>query len=60
MKLLKDILDTWKTEVEKKPPTLSLNEALVVLKLEPDKKYVYFNIYFLVFVCYSSLYHHYT
>ncbi|KAL5005925.1 hypothetical protein ScPMuIL_017083 [Solemya velum] len=33
VKLLKDILESWKKEVEKKPPTMSLDEALNVLKL---------------------------
>ena len=33
VKLLKDILEAWKAEVEKKPPTMSLEEAYTVLKL---------------------------
>ncbi|XP_076459341.1 dnaJ homolog subfamily C member 13-like isoform X2 [Babylonia areolata] len=31
--LLKDILDAWKKEVEKKPPTMSIDEAYTVLNL---------------------------
>ncbi|XP_064598102.1 dnaJ homolog subfamily C member 13-like isoform X2 [Liolophura sinensis] len=34
VRLLKDILDAWKKEVEKKPPTMSIEEALEVLKLD--------------------------
>lgn len=34
MRLLKDILDAWKKEVEKKPPSMSIEEALEVLKLD--------------------------
>ena len=33
MRLLKDILEEWKREVEKKPPEMSLDEAYKVLKL---------------------------
>ncbi|KAK7507621.1 hypothetical protein BaRGS_00001556 [Batillaria attramentaria] len=33
VRLLKDILDAWKKEVEKKPPTMSIEEALTVLNL---------------------------
>lgn len=33
VKLLKDTLDTWKKEVEKKPPTMSIDEAYEVLHL---------------------------
>ena len=33
MRLLKDILEEWKKEVEKKPPEMSLEEAYKVLKL---------------------------
>ncbi|GFR63073.1 LOW QUALITY PROTEIN: DnaJ-like protein subfamily C member 13 [Elysia marginata] len=33
IRLLKDILDAWKREVEKKPPTMSLEEAYEVLNL---------------------------
>lgn len=33
VKLLKDILEAWKREVEKKPPTMSIEDALEVLKL---------------------------
>lgn len=38
VKLLKDILDAWKDEVEKKPPTLSTEEAYEVLRLSKDTK----------------------
>ncbi|XP_033628714.1 dnaJ homolog subfamily C member 13-like isoform X2 [Asterias rubens] len=34
VKLLKDILEEWKKEVEKKPPTMSIEEAYQVLKLK--------------------------
>lgn len=33
VKLLKDILEAWKKEVEKKPPTMSIDEAYEVLNL---------------------------
>lgn len=33
IKLLKDILEAWKKEVEKKPPTMSIDEAYSVLNL---------------------------
>ena len=33
MKLLKDILEAWKAEVEKKPPTMSLEQAYETLNL---------------------------
>ncbi|KAL8616890.1 hypothetical protein ACOMHN_041809 [Nucella lapillus] len=33
--LLKDILDAWKREVEKKPPTMSVEDAYTVLNLSP-------------------------
>ncbi|BFZ15550.1 hypothetical protein BsWGS_18589 [Bradybaena similaris] len=33
IKLLKDILEAWKKEVEKKPPTMSMDEAYEVLNL---------------------------
>ena len=33
VKLLKDILEAWKAEVEKKPPTMSTEEAYKVLHL---------------------------
>lgn len=33
MKLLKDVLDTWKNEVEKKPPAMSLGDAYESLGL---------------------------
>ncbi|ESP01912.1 hypothetical protein LOTGIDRAFT_172288, partial [Lottia gigantea] len=34
VRLLKDILDAWKKEVEKKPPTMSIEEAYEVLQLK--------------------------
>lgn len=34
VRLLKDILDAWKKEVEKKPPTMSVEDALDVLNLQ--------------------------
>lgn len=33
VKLLKDTLDAWKKEVEKKPPTMSIDDAYEVLNL---------------------------
>ncbi|KAF1745205.1 LOW QUALITY PROTEIN: hypothetical protein MXB_1860, partial [Myxobolus squamalis] len=36
---LRDILDAWKEEVNKKMPTISLSEALKVLELEPEETY---------------------
>ena len=33
VRLLKDILDAWKKEVEKKPPTMSIEDAYNVLNL---------------------------
>ena len=33
VRLLKDILDAWKREVEKKPPTMSIEDAYNVLNL---------------------------
>ena len=33
VKLLKDILEAWKKEVEKKPPTMSLEDAYQVLNI---------------------------
>ncbi|KAI0215551.1 DnaJ-like subfamily C member 13 [Lamellibrachia satsuma] len=38
VKLLKDTLEAWKAEVEKKPPTMSLEEAYAVLKLPKGAK----------------------
>lgn len=35
MKLLKDVLDAWKKEVEKKPPAMSVDDAYEVLGLRP-------------------------
>ena len=34
MKLLKDILEAWKAEVEKKPPSMSVEEAYETLHLQ--------------------------
>ncbi|KAK3083199.1 hypothetical protein FSP39_016526 [Pinctada imbricata] len=34
VKLLKDILEAWKKEVEKKPPTMSIDQAYEVLNLK--------------------------
>lgn len=34
VRLLKNILDAWKKEVEKKPPTMSNDEAYEVLNLQ--------------------------
>lgn len=36
VKLLKDILGAWKKEVEKKPPSMSANDALEVLGLDRE------------------------
>ena len=36
IKLLKDALAAWQKEVEKKPPTMSVNDALETLGLQPD------------------------
>ncbi|KAK3742179.1 hypothetical protein QZH41_012074 [Actinostola sp. cb2023] len=36
IRLLKDILEAWKKEVEKKPPNLSLDEAYETLRLKKD------------------------
>ena len=33
VKLLKDTLEAWKREVEKKPPSMSVDEAYEVLNL---------------------------
>ena len=33
--LLKDVLLVWKREVEKKPPSMSVDDALTALGLEP-------------------------
>lgn len=33
VRLLKDILEAWKKEVEKKPPTMSVEEAYAVLNM---------------------------
>ena len=34
VKLLKDILEAWKKEVEKKPPSMSIDDAYDVLNLK--------------------------
>eukprot|EP00795_Rhopilema_esculentum_P013369 gene13369-4225_t len=39
VKLLKEILEAWKNEVEKKPPDLTIEEAHNVLKLPPGKEH---------------------
>lgn len=39
VKLLKDILDAWKTEVEKKPSTYSSAQAYEILGLSSDKQH---------------------
>jgi len=36
VRLLKDILEAWKAEVEKKPPSMSINDAYDVLNLPKD------------------------
>ena len=36
VRLLKDILEAWKKEVEKKPSTLTLDEAYDILKVKRD------------------------
>lgn len=36
IRLLKDILEAWKKEVEKKPSTLTVDEAYDVLKVKRD------------------------
>ena len=33
VRLLKDILEAWKAEVEKKPPTMSISDAYETLQL---------------------------
>ncbi|XP_035216788.1 dnaJ homolog subfamily C member 13-like isoform X2 [Stegodyphus dumicola] len=38
VKLLKDVLDAWKQEVEKKPPVLSLDEAYETLGLKRENQ----------------------
>lgn len=39
MKLLKDVLDAWKKEVEKKPPIMSVDDAYRVLGLQSGKQH---------------------
>jgi DnaJ family protein C protein 13 len=34
---LKDILEAWKKEVEKKPPSLSIDEAYETLRLKKEQ-----------------------
>lgn len=34
VKFLKELLEAWKAEVEKKPPSLSVEEALKILNLK--------------------------
>lgn len=34
VKFLKDLLEAWKSEVEKKPPDLSVEQALKILNLK--------------------------
>ena len=36
VKLLKDILEAWKKEVEKKPSSLTIEEAYETLKVKTD------------------------
>ena len=38
MRLLKEILEAWKAEVERKPSGISMEEALDILKLEQGKE----------------------
>ena len=38
VKLLKDILEAWKMEVEKKPPELKLDDAFDILKIPEEKR----------------------
>ncbi|KCV70333.1 hypothetical protein H696_02660 [Fonticula alba] len=40
VELLKDVLDAWKREVDKKPPVLTYDSALSVLGLTPEKTYL--------------------
>ncbi|XP_037090468.1 dnaJ homolog subfamily C member 13-like isoform X2 [Pollicipes pollicipes] len=42
--LLKDVLLAWKREVEKKPPSMSVDEALAVLGLEPGRAHEQNNV----------------
>lgn len=37
MKLLRDVLEAWREEVEKKPPTMSVDDAYEALGLERGK-----------------------
>lgn len=47
VKLLKDTLDAWKKEVEKKPPTMSIDDAYEVLNLPQGQgPWVIFSIIF--------------
>jgi len=36
---LKDVLEAWKNEVEKKPPAMSVDDAYVSLGLKPGHHY---------------------
>jgi DnaJ family protein C protein 13 len=38
VKLLKDVLDAWKKEVERKPPAMSVDDAYEVLGLQRGVK----------------------
>jgi len=48
VRLLKDILDAWKVEVEKKPATMSISDAYETLELPTDVgryvEYVWFGL----------------
>lgn len=39
IKLLKDVLEAWKQEVEKKPPSISIDDAYEILGLERGQSY---------------------
>jgi len=39
VKLLKEILEAWKMEVERKPPSITMDEANDILKLEKGKEH---------------------
>ncbi|XP_012285401.1 dnaJ homolog subfamily C member 13 isoform X2 [Orussus abietinus] len=44
VKLLKDVLDAWKKEVEKKPPVMTVDEAYKVLGLSCGKEHTEANV----------------
>ena len=44
VKLLKDILEAWKKEVEKKPPSMSIDDAYDVLNLKKGVGGYVFNL----------------